>query len=165
VLTSIDSTSHWIILAKDIERFRRDLPILPLNENDLLILPLNENVVSRTLVFWIGSSKRTFVADNMLEVPESITVFVLMLLFILLNVVHQLIVGKDLFIVIIIYRANKLYVSGLPEEFTFVFANTFANLLFINIIKDSCTMSLPIFLIHEEGTTNKFGGVNDRHRR
>jgi hypothetical protein len=101
----------------------------------------------------------------MLEVPESITVFVLMLLFILLNVVHQLIVGKDLFIVIIIDRANKLYVSGLPEEFMFVFANTFANLLFINIIKDSCTMSLPIFLIHEEGMTNKFGGVNDRHRR
>jgi hypothetical protein len=88
-----------------------------------------------------------------------------MLLFILLNVVHQLIVGKDLFIVIIIDRANKLYVSGLPEEFMFVFANTFANLLFINIIKDSCTMSLPIFLIHEEGMTNKFGGVNDRHRR
>jgi hypothetical protein len=28
-----------------------------------------------------------------------------------------------------------------------------------------CMMSLPIFLIHEEGTTNKFWGVNDRHRR
>jgi hypothetical protein len=113
VLASIDSASHWIILAKDIERFRHDLPILP----------LNENVLSRTLVFWIGSSKRTFVTDNMLEVPESITVFVLMLLSILLNVVHQLIVGKDLFIVIIIDRANKLYVSRLLEEFTFVFAS------------------------------------------
>jgi hypothetical protein len=104
-------------------------------------------------------------ADNMLEVPESITIFVLMLLFILLNVVHQLIVGKDLFIVIIIDRANKLYVSRLPEEFTFVFANTFANLLFINNIKDSCTMLLPVFLIHEEGMTDKFQEVNDRHRR
>jgi hypothetical protein len=153
VLTSIDSTSHWIILAKDIERFRRHLPILP----------LNENVVSRTLVFWIGSSERTFVTDNMLEVPESITVFVLMLLFVLLNVVHQLIVGKDLFVVIIIDRANKLYVSRLPEEFTFVFTNMFANLLFINNIEDSCTMSLPIFLIHEEGMANKFQGVNDKH--
>jgi hypothetical protein len=88
-----------------------------------------------------------------------------MLLFILLNVVHQLIVGKDLLIVIIIDRANKLYLSRLLEEFTFVFANTFANLLFINNIEDSCTMSLPIFLIHEEGMTNKFRGVNDRHRR
>jgi hypothetical protein len=155
VLASIDSTSHWVILAKDIERFRRDLPILP----------LNENVVSRTLVFWIGSSKRTFVTNNMLEVPESITVFVLMLLFVLLNVVHQLIVGKDLLVVIIIDGANKLYVSRLPEEFTFVFANTFANLLFINNIEDSCMMPLPIFLIHEEGTTNKFRGVNDRHQR
>jgi hypothetical protein len=143
------------MLAKDIERFRRDLPILP----------LNENVVSRTLVFWIGSSKGTLVTDNMLEVPESITIFVLMLLFILLNVVHQLIVGKDLFIVIIIDGANKLYVSRLPEEFTFVFTNTFANLLFIDNIEDLCTMSLPIFLIHEEGTTDKFRGVNDRHRR
>jgi hypothetical protein len=92
----------------------------------------------------------------MLEVPESITIFVLMLLFILLNVVYQLIVGKDLFIVIIIDRANKLYVSRLPEEFTFVFANMFANLLFINNIEDSCTMPLPIFLIHEEATTDKF---------
>jgi hypothetical protein len=155
VLASIDSTSHWVILAKDIERFRCDLPILP----------LNENVVSRTLVFWIGSSKRTFVTNNMLEVPESITVFVLMLLFVLLNVVHQLIVGKDLLVVIIIDGANKLYVSRLPEEFTFVFANTFANLLFINNIEDSCMMPLPIFLIHEEGTTNKFRGVNDRHQR
>jgi hypothetical protein len=36
------------------------------------------------------------VTDNMLEVPESIAVFVLMLLFVFLNVVHQLIVGKDL---------------------------------------------------------------------
>jgi hypothetical protein len=144
-----------IIVAKDIERFRRDLPILP----------LNENVVSRTLVFWIGSSKRTFVADNMPEVPESISVFVLMLLFVLLNVVHWLIVGNDLFIVVIIDRANKLYVSRLPEEFTFVLANTFANLLFIDNIKDSCTMSLPVFLIHEEGTTDKFRVVNDRHRR
>jgi hypothetical protein len=79
-----------------------------------------------------------------------------MLLFILLNVVHQLIVGKDLFIVIIIDRANKLYMSRLPEEFTFVFANTFANLLFIDNIENSCTMSLPIFLIHEEGMTDKF---------
>jgi hypothetical protein len=96
------------------------------------------------------------VTDNMLEVPESITVFVLMLLFVLLNVVHHLIVGKDLFIVIIIDRAMKLYVSRLLEEFTFVFANTFANLLFIDNIEDSCMMSLPIFLIHEEGTTNKF---------
>jgi hypothetical protein len=155
VLVGIDSASHWIILAKDIERFRHGLPILP----------LNENVVSRILVFWIGSSKRTFVTNNMLEVPESITVFVLMLLFILLNVVHQLIVGKDLFIVIIIYRANKLYMSRLPEEFTFVFANTFANLLFIDNIEDSCMMWLPDFLIHEEGTTDKFRGVNDRHRR
>jgi hypothetical protein len=101
----------------------------------------------------------------MLEVPESIAIFVLMLLFILLNVVHQLIVGKDLFVVVIIDRANKLYVSRLPEEFTFVFANTFANLLFIDNIKDSCMMSLPIFLFHEEGTTNKFQGINDRHRR
>jgi hypothetical protein len=134
------------MLAKDIERFRRDLPILP----------LNENVVSRTLVFWIGSSKRTFVTDNMLEVPESIAVFILMLLFILLNVVHQLIVGKDLFVGIIIDRANKLYVSRLPEEFTFVFANMFANLLFIDNIEDSCTMSLSILLIHEEGMTDKF---------
>jgi hypothetical protein len=155
VLASIDSASHWIILAKDIERFRHGLPILP----------LNENVVSRTLVFWIGTSKRTFVTDNMLEVPESITVFVLMLLFVLLNVVHQLIVGKDLFVVIIIDRADKLYVSRLPEEFTFVFANTFANLLFINNIEDLCMMSLPVFLIHEESTTDKFRGVNDRHWR
>jgi hypothetical protein len=146
VLTSIDSASHWVVLAKDIERFRRNLPILP----------LNENVVSRTLVFWIGSPKRTFMTDDMLEVPESIAVFVLMLLFILLNVVHQLIVGKDLFVGIIIDRANKLYVSRLPEEFTFMFTNTFANLLFIDNIEDSCTMSLPVFLIHEEGTTNKF---------
>jgi hypothetical protein len=155
VLTSIDIASHWIILAKDIERFRHDLPILP----------LNENVVSRTLVFWIGSSKRTFVTDNMLEVPESITIFVLMLLFVLLNVVYQLIVGKDLFVVVVIEGANKLYVSRLPEEFTLMFANTFANLLFINNIEDSCTISSPIFLIHEEGTTNKFRGVNDRHQR
>jgi hypothetical protein len=146
VLVSIDSAGHWVILAKDIERFGRDLPILP----------LNANVVSRTLVFWIGSSKRTFVTDNMLEVPESIAVFVLMLLFVLLNVVHQLIVGKDLFVVIIVDGANKLYVSRLPEEFTFVFANTFANLLFIDNIEDSYTMSLPVFLIHEEGTTDKF---------
>jgi hypothetical protein len=58
-----------------------------------------------------------------------------------------------------------LYVSRLPEEFTFVFANTFAHLLFINNIEDSCMMSLPIFLIHEEGTTNKFRGINDRCRR
>jgi hypothetical protein len=55
--------------------------------------------------------------------------------------------------------------SRLPEEFTFVFANTFANLLFINNIEDSCMMSLPIFLIHEKGTTDKFQGINDRHRR
>jgi hypothetical protein len=101
----------------------------------------------------------------MLEVPESITIFVLMLLFILLNVVHQLIVGKDLFIVIIIDRANKLYVSRLLEECTFMFANTFANLLFIDNIEDSCMMSLSVMLIHEEGTTNKFRGVNDRHQR
>jgi hypothetical protein len=146
VLTSIDSASHWVVLAKDIERFRCDLPILP----------LNKNVVSRTLVFWIGSSKRTFVTDDMFEVPESIAVIVLMLLFILLNVVHQLIVGKDLFIVIIIDRANKLYVSRLPEEFTFVFADMFANFLIIDNIEDSCTMSLSVLLIHEEGTTNKF---------
>jgi hypothetical protein len=146
VLASIDSASHWIILTKDIERFRRDLPILP----------LNKNIVSRTLVFWIGSSKRTFVADNMLEVPVSITVFVLMLLFVLLDVVHQLIVGKNLFVVVIIGRANKLYLSRLPEKVTFVFTNTFANLLFIDNIKGLCTMSLPVFLIHEEGTTNKF---------
>jgi hypothetical protein len=66
VLTSIDSASHWVVLAKDIERFRHDIPILP----------LNKNIVSRTLVFWIGSSKRTFVTDDMLEVPESIAVFV-----------------------------------------------------------------------------------------
>jgi hypothetical protein len=152
---SIHSASHWVILAKDIERFRRDLPILPLNKTG----------VSRTLVFWIGSSKRTFVTDNVLEVPESIAVFVLMLLFVLLNVVHQLIVGKDLFIVIIIDRANKLYVSRLLEEFRFVFANMFANLLFINNIEDSCTMSLSVLLIHEKGMTDKFRGVNDRHRR
>jgi hypothetical protein len=105
------------------------------------------------------------VTNNMLEIPESITVFILMLLFILLNVVYQLIVGKDLFVVVIIDGANKLYVSRLPEEFTFVFANTFANLLFINNIEDSCMMSFPIFLIHEEGTTDKFRGVNDRHWR
>jgi hypothetical protein len=103
--------------------------------------------------------------NNMLEIPESITVFVLMLLFVLLNVVYQLIVGKDLFVVVIIDGANKLYVSRLPEEFTFMFANTFANLLFIDNIEDSCTMSLPIFLIHAEGTSDKFRGVNDRHQR
>jgi hypothetical protein len=152
---SIDSASHWVILAKDIERFRRDLPILP----------LNENIVSRTLVFWIGSSKRTFVTDNMLEVPESITIFILMLLFILLNVVHQLIVGKDLFVVVIIDRANKLYVSRLLEEVMLVFANMFANLLFIDNIEDLCMMSLPVFLIHEEAMADKFRGVNDRDRR
>jgi hypothetical protein len=155
VLASIDSASHWVVLAKDIERFRCDLPILP----------FNENVVSRTLVFWIGSSKRTFVTNNMLEVPESIAIFVLMLLFVLLNVVHQLIVGKDLFVVIIINRASKLYVSRLPEEFRFVFTNSFANLLLIDNIEDPCTMSLPIFLIHEDGTTNKFQGINGRHQR
>jgi hypothetical protein len=155
VLASIDSPSHWVILAKDIERFRHDLPILP----------LNENVVSRTLVFWIGSPKWTFMTDDMLEVPESIAIFILMLLFVLLNVVYQLIVGKDLFVGIIIDRANKLYVSRLPEEFTFVFTNTFANLLLINNSDDSCTMLLPIFLIHEEGMTDKFQGINDRHRR
>jgi hypothetical protein len=155
VLAGKDSASHWVILAKDIERFRRDLPILP----------LNKNIVSRTLVFWIGSPKRTFVTDDMLEVPEFIAIFVLMLLFILLNVVHQLIVGKDLFVGIIIDRANKLYVSRLPDEFTFVFTNMFANLLLIDNIEDLCTMSLPIFLIHEEGMTNKFQGINDRHRR
>jgi hypothetical protein len=105
------------------------------------------------------------VTNDMLEVPESIAIFVLMLLFVLLNVVHQLIVGKDLFVVVIIDRANELYVSRLPEEFTFVFTNTFANLLLINNIEDLCMMSLPIFLIHEEGTTNKFQGINDRHRR
>jgi hypothetical protein len=105
------------------------------------------------------------VTDNMLEVPESITIFILMLLFVLLNVVHQLIVGKDLFVVIIIDRANKLYVSRLPEEFTFVFLNMLANLLFIDNIENLCTRSLPIFLIHEEGMTDKFRGVNDRHRR
>jgi hypothetical protein len=105
------------------------------------------------------------VTNNMLEVPESITIFILMLLFVLLDVAHQLIVGKDLFVVVIIDRANKLYVSRLPEEFTFVFINTFANLLFIDNIEDLCTMSLPIFLIQEEGTTNKFRGVHDRHRR
>jgi hypothetical protein len=58
-----------------------------------------------------------------------------------------------------------LHVSRLPEEFTFVFTNTFANLLFIDNIEDLCMMSLPVFLIHEEGTTNKFQGINDRHRR
>jgi hypothetical protein len=155
VLASIDSASHWVVLAKDIERFRCDLPILP----------LNKNVVSRTLVFWIGSPKRAFVTYDMLEVPESIAVFVLMLLFALLNVVHQLIVGKDLFVGVIIDRANKLYVSRLPEEFTFMFTNAFANLLLIDNIEDLCTMSLPVFLIHEEGTTDKFRGINDRHRR
>jgi hypothetical protein len=101
----------------------------------------------------------------MLEVPESIAVFILMLLFVLLNVVYQLIVGKDLFVVIIINIANKLYMSRLPEEFTFVFTNTFANLLSIDNIEDPCMMSLPIFLIHEEGMTDKFQGINDRHRR
>jgi hypothetical protein len=88
-----------------------------------------------------------------------------MLLFVLLNVVHQLIVGMDLFIVIMIDRANKLHMSRLPEEFTFMFTNMFANLLFIDNIEDLCTISLPIFLIHEEGTTDKFQGINDRHRR
>jgi hypothetical protein len=87
-----------------------------------------------------------------------------MLLFVLLNVVHQLIVGKDLFIVVIIDRANKLYMSRLPEEFTFVFTNTFANPLFIDNIEDSYMMSLPVFLIHEESTTDKFRGVNECHR-
>jgi hypothetical protein len=105
------------------------------------------------------------VTDDMLEEPESIAVFVLMLLFVLLNVVHQLIVGKDLFVGVIIDRANKLYVSRLPEEFTFVFTNMFANLLLIDNIEDSCMMSLPIFLIHEEGTADKFRGINDRHQR
>jgi hypothetical protein len=97
----------------------------------------------------------------MLEVPESIAVFVLMLLFVLLNVVHQLIVGKDLFVVVIINRANKLYVSRLLEEFTFVFTNTFANLLFINNIEDSCTMSLPmrkVRPISPEGSMTGIGG-------
>jgi hypothetical protein len=42
----------------------------------------------------------------------------------------------------------------LLEEFTFVFANMFAHLLFINNIEDWCMMSLPVFLIHEEGMTN-----------
>jgi hypothetical protein len=88
-----------------------------------------------------------------------------MLLFVFLNVVHQLIVGKDLFVGIIIDRANKLYVSRLLEEFTFVFTNTFANLLLIDNIEDLCTMSLPVFLIHEEGMTDKFRGINDRHQR
>jgi hypothetical protein len=105
------------------------------------------------------------VTNNMLAVPESIDIFILMLLFVLLNVDHQLIVGKDLFIVVIIDRANKLYVSRLPEEFTFMFTNTFANLLFIDNIEDSCAMLLPVFLIHEEGMTNKFQGINDRHWR
>jgi hypothetical protein len=105
------------------------------------------------------------VTNNMLEVQESFAVFVLMLLFILLNVVHQLIVGKNLFVVVIIDRADKLYVSRLPEEFTFAFANTFANLLFINNIEDLCMMSLSILLIHKEGRTDKFRGVNDRHQR
>ncbi len=94
--------------------------------------------------------------NNMLEIPESITIFILMLLFVLLNVVHQLIVGKDLFVVIIIDGADKLQVSRLQEEFTFMFTNTFANLLFIDNIEDSCMMSLPVFLIHEEGMTDKF---------
>jgi hypothetical protein len=155
VLASIDSASYWVILAKDIARFRRDLPILP----------FNEDVVSRTLVFWIGSSKRTLMTDDMLEVPESIAISVLMLLFVLLNVVHQLIVGKDLFVTVIVDRANELYVSRLSEELTFVFTNTFANLLLIDNIEDSCTMSLPVFLIHEKGMTDKFQGINDRHRR
>ncbi len=146
MLASTDSTSHWVIIAKDIERFRRDLPILP----------PNKNIVSRILVLWIGSSKRTFMTNNMLEIPESITIFILMLLFVLLNVVHQLIVGKDLFVVIIIDGADKLQVSRLQEEFTFMFTNTFANLLFIDNIEDSCMMSLPVFLIHEEGMTDKF---------
>jgi hypothetical protein len=55
--------------------------------------------------------------------------------------------------------------SGLPEEFTFMFTNTFANLLLIDNIEDSRMMSLPVFLIHEEGTTDKFRGINDRHWR
>jgi hypothetical protein len=46
-----------------------------------------------------------------------------------------------------------------------MFTNMFAYLLFIDNIEDSCMMSLPIFLIHEEGMTDKFRGVNDRHRR
>jgi hypothetical protein len=83
--------------------------------------------------------KRTFVTDDTLEVPESIAVFVLMLLFILLNVVQQVIVGKDLFVGVIIDRAKKLYVSRLPEEFTFVFTNTFANLLLIDNIESLST--------------------------
>jgi hypothetical protein len=37
--------------------------------------------------------------------------------------------------------------------------------LFIDNIEDSCMMSLPVFLIYEEGTTDKFQGVNDRHQR
>jgi hypothetical protein len=56
-------------------------------------------------------------------------------------------------------------VSRLLKEFTFLFANTFANLLFIDIIEDSCAMALPILLIHEKGTTDKFRGINDRHQR
>jgi hypothetical protein len=81
-----------------------------------------------------------------------------MLLIVLFNVVHQLIIGKDLFVVAIIDGANKLYVSRLPEEFTFVFANMFSNLLFIDNIEDSCAMPLPVFLIPEEGMTDKFRG-------
>jgi hypothetical protein len=54
------------------------------------------------------------VTDDMLEVPESIAVFVLMLLCVLLNVVHQLIVGKDLFVVIIIDSCRKSSCSCSP---------------------------------------------------
>jgi hypothetical protein len=53
----------------------------------------------------------------------------------------------------------------LPEEFTFVFTNTFANLLFIDNIEDLCMMSLPVFLIHEEVMTDNFQEINDRHQR
>jgi hypothetical protein len=36
------------------------------------------------------------------------------------------------------------------EEFMVVISNTFADLLFIENIEDSCTMLLPVFLIHEK---------------
>jgi hypothetical protein len=96
------------------------------------------------------------VTDDTLEVPESIAIFVLMLLFVLLNVVHQLIVGKDLFVGVIIDRANKLYVSRLPEEFTFVFTNTFANLLLIDNIESLSTRKVQP--ISSEGSMTGIGG-------
>jgi hypothetical protein len=42
-----------------------------------------------------------------------------------------------------------------------VLVNMLTDLLFINNIEDTSTMSLPILLIHEKGTTDKFRGINE----